>query len=318
MPPVLNPDELHVIFGAGPVGGWIARTLCEWGVPVRMVNRSGQRPPLAPAQVEMMAADILDPQQARAAASGATVLYQALSPPYHRWPELFPLLQANALAATRTANARYVSIENLYMYDISGPIAEDAPIRPRSKKGEVRAKMAEEVMAAHRRGDVRAVALRSSDYYGPGVTQSAMGARVFGNLVAGKKAALMGAPDVPHSWAYIEDVGRAAAILGLREEALGRAWIPPHAPPVTQAEMVTMAAGILGAEPKMMTIPAWMMRLVGLFNPDARAAIEMLYQFNEPFIVASDQFQKTFGLDPTTIEIGLQRTIAWQKTLKFS
>ncbi len=295
------------------MGCWSARTLREWGVRVRAVNRSGRRPALMPEDVEIIAADLSDPEQALAAAAGATVVYQALNPPYHRWGELFPVLQANALAAAQKADARYISIENLYMYDSSGPISEKSPIRPRSRKGQVRAQMASEALAAHRRGDVRATALRSSDYYGPGVVQSALGERVFGNLVAGKKAQIMGAADQPHTWAYIEDVGRAAAILGVREEALGRAWIAPHAPPRTQRQMVELAADLLGVEPKLMTIPAWMMRLAGVFNPDARAALEMLYQLNEPFVVESDAFQKTFDLSPTPVETGLARTIAWCK-----
>lgn len=310
----LSTASLHVIFGAGPVGCWIARTLREWEMPVRAVNRSGQRPPVMPEDVEMVAADLSDADQALKAAQGATALYQALNPPYHRWQEDFPILQANALAAARSEGARYISIENLYIYDAAKPIREDSLIRPRSKKGEVRARMAAEVMAMHQRGDIRATALRSSDYYGPGVVQSAMGERVFGNLVAGKKAQLMGEADQPHSWAYIEDVGRAAALLGTRDEALGRAWLAPHAPPVTQGEMVAQAAAILGVEPKMMTIPGWMMTLVGLFNPDARAAKEMLYQLNEPFVVETDRFQQTFGLAPTPIKAGLKRTLSWYKT----
>ena len=72
-------------------------------------------------------------------------------------------------------------------------------------------KMAEEVMRLHSRGEVRATALRSSDYYGPGVVGSALGDMVFGNLVAGKKAQISGSALMPHSFAYIEDVGRAAA-----------------------------------------------------------------------------------------------------------
>ena len=41
----------------------------------------------------------------------ASVVYQALNPPYHQWHEFFPGLQAGALAAAKAAGARYVSIE---------------------------------------------------------------------------------------------------------------------------------------------------------------------------------------------------------------
>ncbi len=311
----LTPDKnLHVIFGTGPVGCWIARTLREQDITVRAVNRSGRRPALLPDEVELIPADLSEPARALEAAWGAAVIYQALNPPYSRWHEAFPTLQANAMDAARQIGARYVSIENLYMYDASQPITINSPIRPRSKKGELRAAMAQQVLDAHQQGDLQTTALRSSDYYGPGVVQSALGQRVFGNLAAGKKAELMGAADQPHSWAYIEDVGRAAAILGTHDEALGRAWILPHAAPVTQGDMVTRAAAILDVAPQMMTIPGWMMSLVGLFNADARAAKEMLYQLNEPFVVDDHEFEQSFGLTPAPIATGLQRTIAWYKS----
>jgi len=102
------------------------------------------------------------------------------------------------LAASRAAGARYVSIENLYMSDSSDPITEDAPILPGAEKGELRAKMADEVMAAHQRGDIQATALRSSDYFGPGVLGSVLGEGAFGSLISGKKAQVMGSSDITY------------------------------------------------------------------------------------------------------------------------
>ena len=53
-------NGLHVIFGTGPVGCWTARALCEPGIPVRAVNRSGRRPDLLPDGVQLGAADRCD------------------------------------------------------------------------------------------------------------------------------------------------------------------------------------------------------------------------------------------------------------------
>ena len=280
-------NALHVIFGTGPVGCWIARALRELDIPVRAVNRSGKRPGLMPTDVEIVAGDASDPVQAINLAKDAAVVYQALNPEYHQWHVYFPGLQAGALAAAKAASARYVSIENLYMYDSSKPMTENSTVLPKSKKGELRAKMADEVMAAHERGDIRATALRSSDYYGPGVLGSAMGEMVFGNLVAGKKAQVGGSADMPHSWAYIDDVGRAAAILGTRKEALGKVWIAPHAPALTQREMVEKASKVLNIKPQMTGVSPLMMRIAGLFIPGARASVEMMYEFTESFVVDS-------------------------------
>ena len=306
-------SELHVIFGTGPVGCWTARALQELNIPVRAINRSGKRPELMPHDVELAAADASDPKRAIEAAQGAAVVYQALNPPYHQWHEFFPKLQAGALAAAKAAGARYVSIENLYMYDSSKPMTEDSPVLPKSKKGALRARMADEVMAAYQKGEIRATALRSSDYYGPGVLGSALGERVFGDLVAGKKAQLSGSDKMPHSWAYIEDVGRAAAILGTRDEALGKVWIAPHAPSVTQGEAVHMAAAELGTEPQYSVMGTFMMWLGGLFIPEARATVEMMYEFNAPFVVDSSKFEQTFQLQSTPFEDGIRKTVDWYR-----
>lgn len=304
-------QELHVIFGTGPVGCWTARALVDQGLSVRAVNRSGNRPELMSAEVQMYTADVSDATQAVAAAEGATTVYQALNPEYHQWHEFFPGLQAGALAAAKATGAVYISIENLYMYDSSAVMTEDAPIAPVSKKGVLRQRMAEEVMAAHRRGDIRAVALRSSDYYGPGVTVSALGDMVFGNLVAGKKAQVEGSLTQSHSFAYIEDVGRAAAELGVRDDVLGRVWIAPHAPAQTQGEMIATACRILGIPKRARAISPTMMRLAGLFVPQAKASVEMMYEFSKPFLVDSGRIERELGLKPTPIETGLAQTVHW-------
>jgi nucleoside-diphosphate-sugar epimerase len=264
-----------------------------------------------PAEVELVKADIADMAQAAAAASGASTVYQALNPPYHLWHELFPALQAAALSAATKVNARYVSIENLYMYDASRPITEDSPVAPRSRKGALRQKMAEDVRAAHARGEVRATALRPSDFYGPGVHSSALGEQVFGRLVAGKAAQITGSPQMPHSFCYIEDVGQAAALLGTQERALGHTWIAPHAAAVTQGRLVEAACGVLGKDPAMTTLSPLMMRLAGLFIPAARASVEMMYQFTSPFVVDSSRIERELGLSATPIPDAIARTLAW-------
>ncbi len=264
-----------------------------------------------PPQVEVVAADVSDMQQAIAAAAGARVIYQALNPPYHRWHELFPELQAGALRAARASGARYVSIENLYMYDSSGVMSEDSPIAPASAKGRLRQLMSEEVMVAHRDGELCAVALRSSDYFGPGVTGSALGERVFAALVAGKKAQVGGSLTQPHSFAYIEDVGQAAAELGTRDDVLGRVWMAPHAPAVTQGEVVATACRILGRTPGVSTVSPTVMRLAGLFVPNAKASVEMMYEFTRPFVVDSSASERELGLRATAMDVALERTVAW-------
>jgi nucleoside-diphosphate-sugar epimerase len=56
-----------------------------------------------------------------------------------------------------------------------------------------------------------------------------------------------------------------------------------------------------------------MMRIGGLFSAGAREMVEMMYEFTEPFVVDSDRFQRTFGHEPTSVDVGIQRTVKWYK-----
>ena len=304
--------ELHLIFGSGPVGTWTARALREMGHQVRAINRTGTRPALMPAEIDIVAADASDVRQAVEAARGAAVVYQALNPPYDKWQELFPPLQRAAMEAARAAGARYVSIDNLYGYGPArGTLTEQTKPQPNARKGRLRLAMTQEVLEAHARGDISAAILQASDYYGPGVLQSQFGERTFKPMLAGKPADVVGSADVKHAYAYIEDVGRAAAVLGTRAEAAGRVWFAPHAPAVTQREMVATACRHLGMPPRIRVISPFMMRLAGLFIVGARESVEMLYQYTEPWVVSSEAIESAFGLTPTPIEEGLKRTVNW-------
>ncbi len=306
--------DLHVVMGTGPVGTWIARTLADRGADVRAVNRSGVRPAALPADVTLVTADVSDLEQAVRAAEGAAVVYQALNPPYHQWPQLFPPLQRGALAAAKAAGARYVSIDNLYMYDPSAcPISETTPLAPASSKGELRMRMAEDVLAAHARGDVEAVVLRSSDYYGPGVTASALGDRVFPAILSGKAGEILGSDSSPHSYAYIEDVAAAAAELGTRPEAVGRVWIAPHAEAATQREVLGEIFALADRPPRFTTVTPFKMRLAGIFSPGAREMVEMMYEFTQPFTVDCSAIQEAFGMQATPMRAGLERTVGWYR-----
>lgn len=306
----------HLIFGTGPVACWTAHHLRAQGVAVKAVNRNGQRPALMPADVAIIRADLSDAQQAIQAAQGASVVYQALGPAYAHWAELFPRLQANTLDAAARTGARYVALENLYMLDASQPMTEHSAEAPRSVKGQVRQQMHHDLMARHQQGDVQASVLRASDFYGPGVTMSAMGERVFGNLLKGKSAQVLVRTDCPHSFAFICDVGKAMATLGLAaagQPTWGNVWMAPHAAPQTQQDIVTQACVLLGMAPKLTVVSPWMMRLVGLFNADAKASVEMLYQFEQPFVVDSRVSDRVLGLRPTELAHGLKTTVDWYR-----
>ena len=308
-------QELHVIFGTGPVGQAVARELVKRGKAVKMVNRSGRRPGGVPAGVTVVAGDVFDVNVAKTLAQGATHVYQCTNPPYDKWPEQFPALQANTLEAAANVGAKYIVMENVYMYgDTNGqPIREDLPYNAHTKKGKVRAQMAKDVLAAHQAGKVRAAIARASDFYGPGVLDSAAGDRMFGFAVEGKAASAAGDLGAKHSYTYIEDIGKALVILGERGEALGQAWHVPNADATTTRQFVNLIFEELQQSARISAVSKLMMRMAGLFIPGARETVEMMYEFEKDFVVDGGRFTATFGLQATPYREGVKQTLAWYK-----
>jgi len=303
-------SELHVVFGAGPVGLAVADELSRRGRRVRLVNRSGRA--AVPEGVEIVGGDAADKTFAREASAGAAVVYFALNPPYHKWPELFPPLQEGVLEGAASAGAKLVAMENVYMYGPTGgrPLTEDLPHAADTRKGEVRARMSRELFAAHEAGKVRATAGRASDFFGPRVTDSAAGESIFGRAVAGKSAQVAGDPELPHTYTYAPDIGKGLVILGEREEALGRAWHLPSPETVSTRRFVEMVFEATGGTFKMQRAPKILFRAMGLFNPAMREMVEMLYEFEEPFVVDHSAFARTFG-GATPLEEAIRETVRW-------
>lgn len=205
--------------------------------------------------------------------------------------------------------------ENLYIYgDTNGqPIHEGLPYAATTRKGKVRAQMSEALMEAHRAGEVRVAIARGSDFYGPAVLSSTLGERTIKPLLLGKPAEVVGALDLPHTYTYISDFGEALAILGERDEALGQVWHVPNAPTLTQRELVSLFFKEAGLPPRFSVMGKFMMSLGGLFIPEARESLEMMYEFTRPFQVDASKFIHAFGDIATPHEQAVRETLDWYR-----
>lgn len=305
----------QVVFGTGAIGRAVAEELTKRGQRVRMVNRSGKMDEL-PEGVELVTADLYDPAQVKEVTQGAKVVYQSAQPPYHQWPEKFPGLQNSILEGLTGSAAKLVLVENLYMYgEMNGKaLSEDTPYNAHTRKGRVRAEISKAAFQAHKDGRVRVTSARGGNFFGPWGTDSTMGERVFFPLLRGKPAQLIGRTDLPHSHTYVKDFGRALVILGERDEADGQAWhVPNDQPRMTQAELVRIFAEEADVEPRMSSMGKLMMSIGGLFIPAARESVEMMYEFDKPFVVDSSKFEKAFEMKATAIREAMRETVTWYK-----
>jgi nucleoside-diphosphate-sugar epimerase len=307
-------SELHVVLGTGPLGRSVMEELVRRGKTVRMVSRSSKLAE-APQSVELVAADLYDAATVHQLTQGAAVAYQCAQPHYWEWPEKFPPLQAAIIEGLTGSNTRLVIGENTYMYgQVHGPLHESLPYDAHTRKGRVRAAMSEAALAAHQAGKVRVALGRGSDFFGPWALDSSHGDRVFYPALAGKSASFAGQLDVPHTATFIGDFGKALVILGERDEALGQAWhVPNDQPQITQREFAHLIYEHVGRPPNVSNVGKLMMAIAGLFIPGARETVEMMYEFEKPFVVDSAEFEKTFGMKATPIREAIKATVAWYR-----
>lgn len=306
----------HVVLGTGAIGRAVAEELLRRGESVRIVNRSGRMEEV-PAGVEVVASDLYDQANVREVTRGAKVVYQSAQPPYHEWTEKFPLLQKSVIDGLTGTSAKLVIVENLYMYgEMNGrAFSEDMPYQAQTRKGRVRGEISAAAFEAHKQGLVRVTSARGGNFFGPWGTDSTMGARAFYPLLHGKPAQLIGRTDVAHTHTYVKDFGIALVILGEREEADGQAWhVPNDQPRMTQGELVHLFAEEARVEPRISRMGKTMMSIGGLFIPEAKETVEMMYEFEKPFVIDSSKFEKTFSVKATPVRQAIRETAEWYRS----
>jgi nucleoside-diphosphate-sugar epimerase len=302
-------DGVNVILGAGPVGLELAQMLRRNGCQVRLVSRR-QRDEL-PAGAEFFAADLAQREQAIAACAGAGVVYCCIGIPYMQWPALWPTLMDNMLAGAAAAQARFVFADNLYMYGPqTEPLREDMPLTDYGVKPALRSAITRQWQAAHQRGDVRAVAVRASDFYGPGVTLAQLGGMVFPNALRGKPAQLLGPARHAHAYTYVPDFARALITLALAEDSdYGQAWHVPNAPTLSTGEVVALIYAAAGTRPRWTSLTPGLNAVAGWFMPMLRELRELRFQWDAPYLVAHTKFASRFWFDATPFEVGLPEAL---------
>lgn len=304
-------QQLITVFGYGPTGKATVDLLQARGQPVRVVQR--KRPAdLAPG-VAFMACDVLKIEDVKAAMRGAAQAVVTIGFEYTGaiWKAAWPTAMRNLLAAAEVANVRIVQVDNMYMY---GPqdaaLHEDMPLTTYGVKPAVRAEVTRMWQASARAGQVCWAALRAPDFYGPGVRNSHMGDTGLVQVAQGNPAQLLMAPNLPHAFAYVPDIGRAAVtLLDAPDDAFNQVWHVPCAPALTPRQMLQIGADAAGVKLKVMALPSVVLQLLGLFAPAMRELSEMRFTWNRPYQVDATKFARRFWSDATPFEVGIPAAI---------
>ena len=328
--------SIHTILGAGgAIADSLSRELLAHRLPVRLVSRQPSLPPAAIEPVEpaavgaaavapdlavsaapqatLMAADLTDPAQAFKAIEGTSVAYLCVGLPYRYsiWRELWPRIIDNTIEACKKTGTRLIFFDNVYMYGkTEGPMTEETPYDPSSRKGDLRARLATQLMSEVRKGNIRAMIARSADFYGPGARKTSIpDILVFQKLRQASKAQWLVNAHALHSLTYTPDIARALYLLATDDNAWDQVWhLPTAASPLTGAEFIEKAALALGKADNYTILSKWMIRLGGLFDSTTKELYEMMYQYEFDYVFDSSKFENTYHFQPTSYEEGIKAT----------
>ncbi len=303
----------QTILGAGGVTAInLAKELLQRGENVRLVSRSAT--PFQGVQ-DLVAADLLHAQAVSDAVKGSDIVYLTAGLTYKTkvWQQEWPVLMQNTIDACKRHNAKLIFFDNVYSYGkVDGIMTESTPYNPCSKKGDVRAKIATQLLNETKKGNLNAIIARAADFYGPATPLSLLTAMVFENLAKGKTAQYLIRDDVKHSFTYTPDMGKALADLSSEASAWNQIWhLPTSNPAPTGRELIEMAASEYGVKSKTMILGKTMNRILGVFIPVLREMQEMLYQYEVDYHFDSTKFEKQFGWKPTSYTEGIKQTAAF-------
>jgi len=301
----------HTILGAGgSIGIPLAKELIKKGEEVRLVSRSSYSMKGA----ESVQADLFSAKETIESVAGSDVVYLLAGLPYDAavWKERWPQVMKNSMEAAGLAGARLIFFDNVYMYGkVEGPMTEDTPYNPCSKKGEVRADIARMLEDAMGKNGFSATIARAADLYGPWITRNSMlYILALDKMLKGKKPQWLIADDLMHSFTYTLDCARALVLMAHDGDTANQVFhLPTYNPAPTGKEYIKIMADILGLPASHSVMGKGMLRLGGVFDPTVREVSEMSYQSEFSYWFDSTKFNKYFSFQPVTYEDGLRETI---------
>lgn len=303
---------MQTILGAnGTIGTVLAKELKSFTSQIRLVSR---HPKKVNETDELFPADLTDPEQVEKAIAGSSVVYLVVGFEYKlkEWQDKWPRLMHATISACIRHNAKLVFFDNIYLYDINAiqHMTEDSAINPPSKKGKVRKEIAEMIMHEVKAGRLTALIARSADFYGPDNDKSILIETVYKNIKKGKKPNWFINADKKHSFTYSPDAAKATAILGNTPDAYNQVWhLPTDKNTLTGKEMIALFNKEMNASKKLMVVPLFMIKILGIFIPIMREMPEMMYQYDRDYFFDSGKFEKRFNFQPTGYKEGVKQIV---------
>ncbi len=287
------PSSVLVLGARGRFGSAAVHAFAQAGWHVYAQMRPGATPPPAAPGVQWLLADPDDTALLAAAAKGAAVVVQGLSPLYtHKvWRTEVPRLTNAAIAITRELGATLMLPASVYNFGEGMParLLEDTSQNATTFMGRMRIASEALVRDATLDGGMKAVVIRGGNFFGSG--SGSWLDLVMAKDIQKGRLTYPGTVDVPVSWAYLPDMARSFVDVANRREALP-AFETLHfaGHTLTQQDWVDAIGEIAwergwlpASGPLQVKAMSWpLLRALGLVMPTLAAICEMRYLWRVP------------------------------------
>lgn len=304
---------MQTILGAGGnIGKLLAKELIPYDPHIRLMSRN---PKKINETDELFPGDLTDKERVDKALEGSQIAYLVAGLAYKlkEWKEKWPVIMQNVIDACKKHNTKLIFFDNPYMYDpvYMENLTEETPVNPASKKGKIRAAIAENLLQEMKAGNLNAMLVRSSDFYGPGVGSSVIMETVYKKLKDGKTPIWLGNASARHSLTYTPDAAKATALLGNTADAYGQVWhLPTESEKLTGKQWVELFAKELKRPAKFKAVPGKMVRFIGTFVPLFRELGDVMIHYDSNYYFNSEKFKKHFpDFRITGPEEGVRETV---------
>jgi len=306
-------DRVLVVGGTGGFGRAVIEELLRRGLPTRCLVRDpskaervlGSNPGL-----EVIQGNAEDGPAVLSASQNCGAIVHAVNFPYPQWVPHMAKATAQVITAARAANATILFPGNVYGLgpQSSGPLTEDAPNLPSADKGTLRVTIENSLQQAAEEGPERVIILRAGDYFGPTVRNGLVDP-LFENAMLGKPLRAIGKLDIPHQWAFVPDLARAAIdLLGASERlnAFEVVHFSGYVPP-TQRDFLKLIAQQAGKpELPVRAVPWSALKVAAVFDRVIRELLELRYLFDSSVIMDGSKLK---GLLPEFRETPIEEAV---------
>ena len=291
-----------ILGAAGRIGQALGKAFADAGWRVLAQARKTLPSTLSSRpRVEAVRCDATDVSTLTSRSLNASVVINALNPPYTEWDRLALPLADAAMKVARANGALLMLPGNVYNFgrEIPPLLTLATPERGDTPKARTRIELEGRLAAAAAHG-LNSVVIRAGDFFGGAGTGNWFDMALASKLAKGRFV-YPGDPDIAHAWAYLPDLAQTFVRVAERRDRLQghhRLHFAGHTP--TGATVKTVLESLLARKLQTNDMPWGIIKIASPVMPMWRELLTMRYLWNRPHALDDSALRGLIGEVPHT------------------